>query len=142
MVALGIVRLAPLAQLPSVGISLGESGSDVFQITAPLRSSLAIFWEVGDLTQYEKNRLIVTAGPLLVISILSSLGFGFASALSNTDPQIGSDGLTGVCVGMVVFAAGVFVFVGGLGVFVVGFVAVGVGVIVLVGVRVGNTTCV
>ena len=72
--------------------------------------------------------------------------FGFVSALSDTNLQIGSDGLIGVGVKVSVGAAGVFirvgVFVGGFGVFVEGFVAVGVGVIVLVGVRVGNTTCV
>jgi hypothetical protein len=166
-----MVRTAPPTQLPSVGISLGESGSDVFQITAPLRSSLSIFCEGCDFTQYAKNLLIAIVVPLLlVISILSSLGFGFVIALSETAPQIDSDGATDVAVGVSVFVGvkvdvnvdvkvgvkvgvvvrvfvGVDVLIGvnvlvGKGVFVGGFVSVGVGVTVLVGVEVGSTTSV
>ena len=81
---------------------------------------------------------------LLVISMPSSLGFGFVSALSDTDPQIGSDGLMGVDVGIAVFVgvkAGVAVLAGA-GVFVGRFVTVAVRVGFFVGVLLGNTTCV
>ena len=112
-----MVRSAPPTQLPSVGISLGESGSDVFQITIPLRNIRSIFWEGCDFIQYAKIRFMVTIDPLLfVISILSSLGFGFVTGLSDTVPHMGSDGATVVAVGVSVFvsvkvgvAVGVFV---------------------------------
>ncbi len=94
---------------------------------------------------------MVIADPLLlVMSMLISLGFGFVIGLSETTgPQAGFDGATGVGVKVKVGAdvldgvkvnVGAGVFVGGLGVFDGGFVAVGVGGIVLVGVRLGNTT--
>jgi hypothetical protein len=154
--AFGMVRLALPTQLPSVGISLGESGSDVFHITTLLRNNLSIFWEVGNFTQYAKNLLMVISDPLLlVISMLSSLGFRFVRGPSNTNaPQPGSDGDTAVAVGVGEFVGidvfvnirlwvevktGVDVFVGA-GVFVGGFVGLGVGVLVGEGVILGSTT--
>src|SRR5262245_54115442 len=98
-----MVRSATLSQLPSVGISLGVSGSDVFHIITLFRNSLSIFWEFGVLAQYAKNRSMVMVEPLLlVMSMASSLGFGFVSTLSDTVPQIGSKGAMGVSVGLVV----------------------------------------
>ena len=101
VVASGMVRSAPLTQLPSAGISLGVSGSDVFHITELLRNSLSIFCEFGSSAQFAKNLLMVIFEPLaLVISMLIS--FRFVTALSDTDGQIGSEGAEGVAVGMVV----------------------------------------
>ena len=164
VVASGIVRSAlpaPLTQLPLVGISLGELGSDLFQISMPLRNNLSIFWEVTDLTQYAKNLLMVMVDPLvLVISMPNSLALGFVNALSDTNPQIGSKGDMGVTVGISVnvgvgVLVGVFVRVGvfvtvlvgagvwvGAGVCVGGFVSVGVRVGFFEGVMLGSTTSV
>lgn len=162
VVASGIVRSAlpaPLTQLPLVGISLGELGSDLFQISMPLRNNLSIFWEVTDLTQYAKNLLMVMVDPLLlVMSMLSWLVFIIVNALSDTDPQIGSKGDMGVTVGISVdvgVLVGVFVRVGvfvtvlvgtgvwvGAGVRVGGFVSVGVRVGFFEGVMLGSTTSV
>ena len=140
-----MVRSAPPTKLPSAGISLGESGSDLFHISRPLRNNLSIFWEIGDLTQYAKNLFMVIVDLLwLLISILSSLVVGFVSVLRNTAAQIGAEGDTGVSVGAGLFVdvkIGVFVRVGA-GVFVGGFVIVGVGVLVLEGVILGSTTSV
>src|ERR1043165_8712527 len=97
----GIVKLEPFTQFPSVGISLGESGSEVFQITAVLSDKVAIFCELGDFTQKAKKRLMVIATPLgLVMFILNSLGLGLVGPLRNTDLQSGSDGATPVGVGI------------------------------------------
>jgi hypothetical protein len=80
------------------------------------------------------------------MSILSSLGFGFVSALRNTDPQIDSDGPIGVCVGtaFVDVKIGVRVSVlAGAGVLVgLGLVAVAVRVGLGEGVELGSTTAV
>ena len=145
VVASGIIRSEPPKKLPSVGKSLGESGSDLFHISVPLRNNLSIFWEVGDLTQYAKNLLMEMADPLLlVISMASSFGFKFVSALSNTVPQVGKDGAMGVMLGIAVFGGmkvGVFsgasVLVGMLG-----FVSVAVRVGFFVEVAFGKTTAV
>jgi len=126
VVVFRILRSAATKNLPSVGISLGESGSDLFQTSTPLRNNLSIFWEVGNLTQYAKNLLMVMSDPLLlVMSMLSSLAGRFVKALSATDGQVNSDGATDVAVG-----EGVFV---GVKVGVKVGVRVGVLVIVLVG---------
>lgn len=151
-----MARLALPSQLPSVGISLGESVSDLFQINVPLRVSISSFCEVGVLTQYAKNLSMVMVAPLLlVMSIPSSLAFGFVSALSDTDPHSGSIGGMGVNVGVKVgvfvdvevnVEVGVFVRVGvlvregvrdGRGVLVGPGVVVGLGVFVRVGRGVG-----
>ena len=126
----------------------------MFQITRPFKSNLAIFWEFGNLTQYAKNLVMVIFVPLLLVIFMpSSLGFGFVSALSDTNGQIGSDGDPGVAVGMVVLVnvkigvcgtdpVGVGVLVGGRGVRVAALVSVGVRVTVPEGVIVGSTTSV
>ena len=90
--------------------------------------------------------MVIVEEVLLVIFMLSTLGFGFVSALRNTDPQMGSEGATGVGVGMEVFV-GVFVRVfvrvavlAGMGVFVGGLVSVGGRVGLGEGVQLGSTT--
>ena len=148
VVASGIV-IAALLQFPSVGISLGTSGSDIFHISMVLRNSLSSFCDCGVFTQYAKNLLIVIGVPLLlVISTPISLGFGLVRAPSVTVPHIGSEGAKGVAVGVKVaeavkVAVGVCVIVGVFeGVNVREGVAVGVRVLVLVGVTVRVRVCV
>lgn len=123
-----MVKLAPPTKLPSLGISLGESGSDLFHISMPLRNNLSIFWELGTSGQYAKSWLIVIGAPLaLVISMLSSVATPFVRGLSDiAGPQSGPVRAVGVGVGVNVFvgvkdAVGVEVAVGvfdGVGVFV------------------------
>lgn len=73
MVASGmVIRLGAPKKLPSVGISLGESGSDLFQISTPLRNNLSTFWEVGISGQYAKSRLMVIADPLVLVISMPS----------------------------------------------------------------------
>src|SRR5215467_1353860 len=93
-----MVRSPAGTQLPSVGMSVGASGSDVFHITLPLpRKSLAIFCDLGAFTQYAKNLVIVmSVAPLLVMTARRSLGFGFVRGPSVTDGQMGFVGARGV----------------------------------------------
>jgi hypothetical protein len=72
VVAFGMVRSAVLVQLPYLGKSLGESGSDGFQITVPLRSNWLIFWCVGMSGQYAMKRFIVMVEPLLLVISMPS----------------------------------------------------------------------
>ena len=86
--------------------------------------------------------MVIVEEVLLVIFMPSSLAFGFVSALSDTDPQMGSEGATGVWVGLEVFV-GVFVRVAvlaGMGVFVGGLVSEGMRVGLGEGVQLGSTT--
>ena len=119
VVVSGIVRLAPPIKLPSAGMSLGESTSDIFQMGLPPRKRRSSFWDVGNFTQKAKNLLIVISPPLLlVISAAISFGLGFDRAPNVMDgPRSGSVGADGVAVG----------------------VSVNVGVKVRVGVNVGGT---
>jgi hypothetical protein len=115
----------------------------------PLKIILSIFWEVVDFTQYAKSLFMVMVDPLLlVISIPSSLAFGFVNPLNDlTEAHTDSDGLTGVGVGTTVFVDVEVAVLVGVGVFVgrgvlVGlvFVRVAVSVGFFVGVLLGSTT--
>ena len=137
----GIVRSVP-SQLPSLGISLGVSGSDLSQASTLFRINRLSFWEIGDLTQYAKNLSMVTGVPLLlVITISRSLIFTFG-VLRDIEAQEDAVGAMGVKVEVAVFVAD-GVKLGILDVFVrvtVGgsvFVAVGIGVRVRVAVFTG-----
>lgn len=68
----GIVRIAPFANAPSEGMSLGGSLSEIFQTWFPLRKSRLSFWEEGDFTQFAKTLLMVIGcTSLFAISIVS-----------------------------------------------------------------------
>jgi hypothetical protein len=124
--------------LPSVGISLGEVVSEVFQIRLPFNNNLSSFCDVGVFTQYAKNLLmVIVPGLLLVISITRSLPFGLVMALRDTEGQNDPAGAIVVGVGVNVgVEVRVFVLVGGTFVGVGDFVDEGIGV--SVGERVGD----
>ena len=83
--------------------------------------------------------MVIGPVPLLIMVKASSMGLGFDKKSSETFEHIGSDGVTGVDVGVTgvnvnVGVTGVLVRVTGAKVFVGGLVFVGPGVLVLVGV--------
>ena len=142
-------RLPLPIQLPSLGISLGEAGSEVFHTDTPPRNIWSSLCDAGVWTHVEYNLVMVIGPPLLlVMSMASSLLFGLVNAPSNTDTQIGSDGAacgTGVSVKVgdeVKVKVGVGVLVGEgvkvrVGIFVGASVLVGGRVLVGVRVNVG-----
>ncbi len=131
----GICRLAAF-QLPSPGISLGGSTSEIFQISAPFRNSRLSFWDGEDFTHCT-NTLSIVAGWGLMISIDNS---PIGALLMGTTPTIVQEERVGVSVMVGVGVRdGVSVWVGvfvRLGVMVCVGVRVGVRVGALVGVRV------